>query len=322
MIFCYNIFMEEKDSQNKYESLKSEDVTKELEAITDTATQKEQKSHVRTFARDVAEQMKTNSASVVKVALAEQNRQKEYETVVKSSKKQQVIFLVLTFVCVVGGAILLALAARSKQSQVSVPQISQPQEKANSIVFSEQQEIIDVTDFSRAEIVQSIGSRAEFVREPGITNMITIVTQGSSARTLYSSEFMSVAAVNLPETTIPLLGDNFMIGIDGDNGFTPFLIVSFEKFDDIVNKFREWEPFLVQDMNRLLKINTGNQGIEVFSKPFQSEILFNKESRVLRDSNQGFVVGYTFLDRSNLVITTNMETIQEVISRYNVQEIQ
>ncbi len=321
MIFCYNRIMDEKDSKNKYESLKSEDVTKQLEAAMDTPAQKAQKSSVRTFARDVAEQMKTNSASVVKVALAEQNRQREYETIVKDSKKQQIIFLILTFVFVVGGAILLAFAARSKQSQVSVPQMSTQQEKANSIVFSEQQEIIDVTDFSRAEIVQAIASRTEFVTEPGITNMITIITQGTSARTLYGSEFMSTIALNLPETTIPLLGNNFMIGIDGDNGFTPFLIVSFEKFDDVVNNFREWEPFLVQDMNRLLKINTGDQGIEVFSKPFQSEILFNKESRVLRDKNQGFVIGYTFLDRNNLVITTNLKTIQEVISRYIVQEI-
>lgn len=314
--------MEEKDASKQYENITSENISRELEDITNKEIEQKNKVNVRTFARDVAEQMKTNSASVVKVALAEQNRQKEYETTVKDSKKQQIIFLVFTFIFVVGGAILLALAARNKESQVPVPQISQQQEKANSIVFSEQQEIIDVTDFSRAEIIQSIASRSEFLSEPGVTNMITILTQGSSARTLYGAEFMSVVAINLPETTIPLLENNFMIGIDGDNNFTPFLIISFEKFDDIVNKFREWEPFLVQDMNRLLKINTGDQGIEVFSKPFQSEILFNKESRVLRDSNQGFVVGYTFLDRQHLVITTNIKTIQEVVSRYSIQEIQ
>lgn len=314
--------MEEKDTSKEYENLTSENISEELENITNKETEKNNKPHVRTFARDVAEQMKTNSASVVKIALAEQNRQKEYETVVKDNKKQQIIFLVATFVFVVGGAILLAFAMGNRNSQVPIPQIENQTPRANSIIFSEQQEIIDVANFSRAEMIQSIITRVGFVKEVGITNILTIIQGSGSARTLYGSEFISQIATNLPQETIPLIKNDFMIGVDGDNNFTVFIIFSFENFDSVVDGFREWEPFLVQDTNRLLKIQTGNQGIELFSKSFQSEILFNKESRVLRDQNQGFVVGYTFLDRNNLVITTNINTIEEVINRYSIQSIQ
>jgi hypothetical protein len=317
------MYMSEQDlnKQNKEEqNLTSEQVSKTLEEAVNVP-QKQPKAHVRTFAKDVAEQMRDNSTSVVKIALAEQNRQKEYETIVKSTKKQQIIFLSLTFVFIVGGAILLAFAMSSKHSDVPVPSLVSPKEKANSIIFSEQQEIVDVTDFSRAETIESILTNVNFVRDAGITNILTTVGSGASVRTMYGSEFLTRIATNIPETTVPLMGNNFMIGVDGNNNFTLFLIFSFDNFDGVVDGFREWEPFLVQDMNRMLKINTGGKSIEVFSKPFQSEILFNKESRVLRDENQGFVVGYTFLDRNNLVITTNIKTIEEVVKRFSVQEI-
>jgi len=322
VVFCYNRDMEEKDTPKEYENLTSEDISQQLENITNKETEKKNKLHVRTFARDVAEQMKTNSASVVKIALAEQNRQKEYETIVKDNKKQQIIFLIATFIFVVGGSALLAFSLNNKESTTPIPEITTQAPKANSIVFSEQQEIVDVTNFSRAEMIQTILSRVGFIKEAGITNIITILKNETSPRTMYGPEFISMIAVNLPETTIPLIENNFMIGVDGDNDFSIFVIFSFKNFDAFVDGFREWEPFLVQDMNRLLAINTSGQGIEVFSKSFQSEILFNKESRVLRDQNQGFVVGYTFLDRNNVVISTNIETIQEVINRYNIQGIQ
>jgi hypothetical protein len=116
------------------------------------------------------------------------------------------------------------------------------------------------------------------------------------------------------------LKKDFMIGVDGSNDFSVFVIVSFDDFDSVVGEMRTWEPFFVEDMNRMLTIQTGGN-LELFSRPFQSEILFKKESRVLRDKNQVFVVGYTFLDRNNLVMTTNQNTIKEVLNRYSVQAI-
>lgn len=322
MVFCYNRYMEEKDTPKEYENLTSENISEQLENITNKDPQKANKSHVRTFARDVAEQMKTNSASVVKIALAEQNRQKEYETIVKDNKKQQIIFLIATFIFVVGGSALLAFSLNNKEATAPIPEITTQAPKANSIVFSEQQEVVDVTNFSRSEMIQAVLTRVGFIKELGITNIITILKNQTAPRAMYGSEFISILAVNLPETTVSLIENNFMIGVDGDGNSSVFVILSFKNLDAFVDGFREWEPFLVQDMNRILKINTSGQGIEVFSKPFQSEILFNKESRVLRDQNQGFVVGYTFLDRNNVVISTSIETIQEIINRYSIQGIQ
>lgn len=311
--------MAQKDSEKEYEALKSEDVTEQLENFTNSNSSQRKKIHVRTFAKDVAEQMRTDSASVVKIALAEQGRHREYEKIVKNTKKQQVIFLILTFIFVVGGAIIFAFALRSENSTVDLDQPIQ-QERANSIVFSENQIIVDVTNLSRSEIITNFTQNAESTREKGITNLIAVIKEGSLTRTLNGGEFLSTVALNVPSNLISLLRKDFMIGVDGNNDYALFIIISFDNFDNVINLMREWEPFFVQDMSRLLIVETGGD-LELFSRSFQSEILFNKESRVLRDRNQGYVVGYTFMDRNTLVLSTKLETIRDVLSRYSIQSI-
>lgn len=319
MVFCYNVFMAEKETEKAYENITSKNISDGIQSVADTKSSQERKSNVRTFAKDAAEQMKTNSASVVKIALAEQNREREYETIVKSSKKQQILFLVFAFIFFVGGSLFLGFALRNNTEPVPLTKPVQ-QEKANSIVFSEQQDLVDVTGLTRAEVISIILEKADFVREAGITNLITTTKEGNQVRVLQGGEFMASLATNIPQTLLPLLTKDFMIGIDGDNEFSLFIILSFQSFDSVVNIMREWEAFFVQDMSRLFSIQTEGQ-LEIFSRPFESEILFNKESRVLRDKNQGFVVGYTFLDRQNLVISTNVNTIREVVERYTIQAI-
>lgn len=313
--------MAQEEFPNEYGNLNEQEVSKDLESFTNTASQKQEKKHVRTFAKDVAEQMKSNSASVVKVALAEQGRQREYETIVKKSKKEQIIFLVFTFVFVVGGAVLLATSLKNRQNTIPLNQPIQ-QEKTNALIFSESQEILNSVDLSRSELIETFHQRAEFIKAQGITNIIFVLQNEMMARAMTGSEFLTLLGTNIPETLPSLMKDDFMVGIDGNNNFAVFIMFSFDNFDSVVSLLREWEPFFIQDMVRIMNIQTSGQGIEIFSKSFDSEILFNKESRVLRDQNQGFVAGYTFLDRNTVVMSTNLETIQEVINRYTIQKIQ
>lgn len=307
------------DSQKKdRENLSGDFITQELEKLTNP---KETlgKSHVRTFARDVAEQMKTDSGSVVKIALAEQGRQREYETIVKKSKKQQIITLIFIFVFFVGGAIILGLTVRHKNSTVAVSETAQG--KLGSIVFAESQAVVDTTNLSRAEFLNTFLQKVSFIKAAGITNVVMVKSQNSNPNILSASEVLNLIALNIPEGLPQSLSSEFMVGVDGDNNFATFIIISFENFDKVVQLMREWEPFLMDDFVRFFDIKTDSIESSIFAKTFDSEILFNKESRVLRDKNQGFVMGYSFLDRNHLVITTNLKTIQEVLDRYTVQSI-
>jgi len=312
--------MEEKEFPNEYSNLNSDDVSKELETITNNKENVPSKREgvVHTFAKDVAEEMKSNNASVIKIALAEQERQREYQIIVHKEKKQKVLYLVFIFILVMGGAILLASAFNSKNKIIPIPESSQT--KANSIIFSEEQILFTVDDFSRAEFIQSIRQKIDFIKTNGITNILTIKNDETGRlRTLYGSEFLKLIAPNIPQDFLQQIKDNFMIGVDEGHKYSTFIIVTFRDFDKTLQYMREWEPFLLQDTITLMSADISDASI--FTQFFQSEIINNKESRVLRDKNQGFVLGYTFMDRSTLVISSNEATISEVLKRYSIQSI-
>lgn len=311
--------MEEKEFPNEYENINLEELTKDLENITNAKEEElaRRKENIRTFAKDVAQEMKESGGSVVKIALAEQERQREYQTIVKKSKNQRVLYLALTFVFVVGGSILLGLAVSSKKATVPISQMSTT--NPSEIIFTENQIVFDSTNFSRSEFIQGFRQKVDFIKNTGMTNIVHIIKENETPRIMYGSEYSRLLATNLPESLKNTISNDFMVGIDGTNNFTPFIILSFSNFDTALSGLRDWEPFLLQDTALLLGIKT--EGLSLFSKQFESEFLFNKESRVLRDENQGFVVGYTFINRNTIVITTGSTTLEEVLKRFANQSI-
>lgn len=315
--------MEDSKKINEYNSLSPEDVQSNLEQFTNlTKKQQEKKDGIHTFATDISREVQGKNMSVIKIALAEQRRQQEYSAIVKQSKNQKFLYVLLLAIFFVGGSLLIAVSLNKKNETVPIPQISQSQTKANSIVFSNDQIVFDITNFSRSELVQGIKQKYGFVSVPGITNIVTVKKTNEGLRALSGAEFVSSVGTNAPESILPLLQKDFMIGFfQEQNKKEVFVILQFDQFDTFVNQMREWEPFLLEDLITLFSI-TNNTGSVLFSQTFNSEILLNKESRILRDQNQNFILGYTFADRGTVVITSSKETLTEILERYSIQAIQ
>jgi hypothetical protein len=313
--------MEDPKKINEYDSLSPEDVQDNLEQLTNlTKKQQEKKDGIHTFATDIAHEVQGKNMSVIKIALAEQRRQQEYSSIVKQSKNQRLLYVLLATVFVVGGVLLIASSLNKQNETLPIPQTSQP--KANSIIFSDDQIVFDVTDFSRSELVQGFRQKYGFVSTPGVTNIITIKESNDGLRTLSGAEFISIVGTNAPEALTPLLQKDFMVGFFQEQREKEvFVILQFDQFDTFVNQMREWEPFLLEDLITLFSI-TNTSGSILFSQPFNSEILLNKESRILRDQNQNFILGYTFADRGTVIITSSKETLTELLDRYSIQAIQ
>jgi hypothetical protein len=312
-----------KDQNNNQSGLESEAIQKHLENITNAKKESHTpKEGVRTFATDIAGEVRDKNMSVIKIALAEQRRQEEYATIVKKSKKQKLLYLVLTAVFIIGGVWLVAESINQRDASVSTQPINQPQ--ANSLIFSDDQTTLDVTNFSRTEFIQGFKQKTDFTSVKGVTNIIAITESGNTFRALSGAEFVDRIGVNHPESILDLLQYDYMMGVYNEEAQEQevFAILRFDTFDTFVLRMREWESFLLEDLLSFFSISLSGEGSSIFSKEFSSEIILNKESRILRDANQGFVLGYTFLDRETVVITTSRETLNEIIDRYSVQAIQ
>jgi len=313
--------MEDPKKINEYDSLSPEDVQENLEQLTNlTKKQQERKDGIHTFATDVAHEVQGKNMSVIKIALAEQRRQQEYAHIVKQSKNQKLIYILLATVFVVGGALLVGSSLNKSNQTVPIPQISQ--QKVNSIIFSDDQSVLNVTDFTRSEIIQAFKQKYDFVSNQGITNVVTVKDSNGGLRALSGAEFIASVGTNSPTELAPLLQKDFMLGVySGIEKKEAFMILQFDDFDTFVNQMRVWEPFLLEDLITLFSI-TNTYGSVIFSQPFSSEILLNKESRILRDANQNFVLGYTFADRGTVIVTSSKEALTEILDRYSIQSIQ
>ena len=85
----------------------------------------------------------------------------------------------------------------------------------------------------------------------------------------------------------------------------------------------KWEADLWQDFKELFNlksdITTENRALEV--KRFQDATFNNKDSRVVKDSSGNIVFLYSIINGNTIVITTNTNTLNEIVKRINTSAI-
>ena len=100
-----------------------------------------------------------------------------------------------------------------------------------------------------------------------------------------------------------------------------FILLRVKDFNDTFSAMREWESYMLTELVRLFNIKTGSYGKEIFNKDFVTETIFNKEARILKDDDGKAILSYIFLDTRTLMITTQTDSVEEVIKRINLQTI-
>lgn len=310
---------EQTDPTKKESDLSPEELYTNLENMMQTKQDRDTsiKQHIRTYESDIAEEVRGKNMSVIQIALAEQKRQEQHVAVIKKSKTQTIVYLALTAVVLIGAFSLVAWALSYRESTVPLPETNTP--RANSIVFSEQQIPLNVSNLSRTEFLQQISGEINGISSSGVTNIIPVNYTTNPPRALSGEEFISQFALNVPDGLPEQFRDDYMMGYV-QNTNDVFVILKFNDFDTVLNAFREWEGFLVQDFTTLMNLGPFTNA-DIMSRDFQSEILFNKISRVVRGDAGEAILVYTFMDRNHLVIASQEKTIEEVLSRFSVQSI-
>lgn len=303
----------------EYSNLSSEEVQDSLERITDAKKNTQQKEGIHTYTTDIAEEVKNKNMSVIKIALAEQQKKEEHKVMEKKAANQKFLYIIFALIFVLGAALIIMYAVTQKEKPVDMSQTNSG--RVESLIFTEDQTSIDATNFSRVELIEAIKQKLDFVKPNGITNIVIVKNENESLRLVTGGEFVSLIGRNAPGQLSLSVQDTFMIGSVGEIDKKLFIITTFDDFESEVSIMREWEPFMLEDMSGLFAVKNST-GIDIFSKPFQSEIVLNKESRILRDDDQNFVLGYMFLDRNTMVVASDLSVLQEVFDRYVVQTIQ
>lgn len=276
---------------------------------------------LRTYTSDMADAIRTNEVSVIKIALAEKEK-REQEAEYKEAEGTNTSKILL----VIGGIILIAVAIAGsyfliqKKKEKEIPQsiIS----NIETFIAYDFQSNIDVTSaINASDLVNIIKQRQE--SNSGLIKALFLTKKTNGVIDLLTSNnFLSLIGTNAPGALIRSLSDKYLLGEysnpnapNENNRLAMFLIFQTTNYNQTYASMLDWEKTMLKDLFILFNISISESNISLLEKPWKDIIINNKDARVLYGENGEGILYYVFVNKNNFIITSNKEALQEVISR-------
>ncbi len=276
---------------------------------------------VRTYASDIAEMMKKEKGSIIKIALAEQQRREEFKKANNPVATKNIIVIFLGIALIVSGIMIFVYSVMSRAKSPDVINLSQ---NLPALLFSENQSHIDMTELNRRELLNAINTQVnnKTLGAGTINNLFISYRFGQTQSQVPVTMFMQKLGINIPDSFFQNLEDSFMLGVFNQEQTNElFLILKVKDFNEAFLSMREWEASMLSEFVNFFNIDTSSYGRVIFSKDFETVTLFNKESRILKDSSGLILLSYTFLDPKTILVTTKGDSLDEILKRINLQTL-
>lgn len=299
------------------------------DALDQVAKRESSTNTVKTFQSDISSTVKTDNVSMIKIALAENERREKSGNLldVSSPKKSYKGLLVVIFTLVVlAGAVGFVYFYFNKPPAPTLKETIAPKEP--ELVYSENQVAIDVTSKAPATILQEIKTVSLAKFDLGTIQRVFLTTQNASGtrQSITSSELFSKLKSRAPESLIRSIEPYFIIGAYSFTPHDSFVLFKVKSYDSAYASMLQWEPYMETDIGNMfiyesLTPTENNQAsttittIDRVAGVFKDKILQNKDTRalILPDGSTKFL--YTFLDKQTLLIVSSEKGLKEIIFR-------
>jgi len=206
---------------------------------------------LRTYEQDVRNVVANQNVSVVKMALAEQQRQEEQGDAEKpgspGSKRNILIIsvsvgLILAALVAIGGTYyFVSYAKKSLTSQGS----------GAAFIASDSSHTIILSGNTKTELAQKIASEENSLAN-GVIERVFFHAQSSPATsTLATDDFLNILQAKAPSSLVESLYPEFAFGFYGANR-VPFLIFETNSYDQAYANMLLWEPYMRGDFEDIL----------------------------------------------------------------------
>ena len=282
---------------------------------------------VHTFKDDVQNLVRNEQVSLARIAARESDTQNRPQNTATQSGpwKTAVVIMLSVLFLVIGG--VLAFGAYYAYTLNTQPNLT-PQ-FAPSIIFTEARESIDVTDenargvmellgVARRNIFFSLGSvvelhLVEFVETP----------DGDVPVHLDAIDFLEAIEADVPQTFLQTLGTEYVLGIHAIDENVPFMILTSRSYGHTFAGMLAWEQYLEENFIPFMSPGADyvKPAIAEDDNAFTDSVIENLDVRLIRDESGDIRLLYAFVDRSTVVVTTNIRTLLELASRLRIAEI-
>lgn len=283
---------------------------------------------IRTYKEDIAEAVGSQKASLTSIAAAEAQRRAK-RPLSAGVKARQVDWKKIGVIS--GSALLIGLSIgifvyfllfyQKEESPV--------QEEIQSIIFAERQKRIDITDSSARRVIQQLTEERSLsalsLGQIKHLHLTTTDTRTGTTHTLTTSEFFNAIGAGVDDAFLRSLDQDFMVGIHSFDRNQPFMIFTSNSYQHSFAGMLTWERVMYQDLFPFMgkDIDPANgravnprTGEEIILKPaFEDIIVQNIDARALVSEGGTTQLLYAFPNQQTLIITTNENTLIEIVTR-------
>lgn len=274
---------------------------------------------LRTYKEDVAEALKKEKTTVVKMVLDEQRRREGFTEMPAPSPQKNALLVWLSIILLVlGGGTIAAIYVFKKTDEGA---LRSSEAKTASIIFAENEKKINITDTPSERLGKIIKTEVvgADIRLDTIENLYFTETgnilspKGEPLQAaINTARFWSALGIDLPPILLRSFSDEFLFGIHAWNGNQSFIILKNDFYENAFAGMLKWEESMAKN---LLPIMTNKPAESFYGKPFQDMVIKNRDIRGLTNESGEPVLMYTFVNRETVVIATHKDTLNEVISR-------
>ena len=272
---------------------------------------------LRTYMTDMADSVRANEVSVIKVALAEQNKKETeelYKKVEGTPTKKIFWFiggLILIGVAIYGSYYLLQLKAKINtiEKVVKVESLISSDEISGIVLADNDQLIEKIQNVEQEKSSSSVNGSIKFIP---ISKMVNGVEESLSTVDIFSR-----LKFTAPSSLVRSLSDSYMIGTyNKDSTSKLFFIFQSKDYEYSYAGMLEWENTLENDMTDLFGLNNTDLGeVSMDGDKWKDIIINNRDARVLVDVKGRPILYYIFIDKESILIADSDIVIKELIGR-------
>jgi hypothetical protein len=268
---------------------------------------------IRTFSTDLAQAVRKDEMSVIKVAMAEEKRRHEEEAATSAATPQNKMFIVVgtIFILLAIGAVAAVMIIKNNRA----PSITDSEIKLPTIISAEASTSLEVSNLPEGKIIELSKTAVQNVSgaDGQVVNIYFTDSTSGTKQVISSAAFLLGIKSEIPGALLRSLNNAFMLGIfSKDSSHHPFIILRTNDYGIAFANMFEWEKELFSDFYLPLNLS-GDE--ENFTNKFTDLLVENKDTRVLKKDDGTISLMYGFADEKTIIISDGIETFKEVLRR-------
>ena len=278
---------------------------------------------IRTFESDASDALRSQNASLIKIAIAEDTRRQEnpvVQEVESGDIGKKIAIISISLILLAGGAGAIYYVYTNSQK----PTTTTTTQTLSSIIPYQKAREINATGVTKETLIDKLNQALQ--NSPvsiDSAEYLYITTTGDTGKQMLSAEgLFSALSLTAPDEFTRSLDPQYMYGVFGLTQNTPFLILKTNFYQSGFAGMLKWEKTIAEDFKGLLTDKTSDADItqtgnsdDLLEKElkFSDSVIQNRDVRILKDRYGLTRITYSFADNNTIVIAPNEKAMAGIL---------